>query len=134
MSKKTLNETCKDLYEDSGQAAVFEHINSFSDSKFKKLKLAWERCNACETISPSQNHNCLVCGQETKTVKFFYEAHVFYSRKNGFSVAVESDVELEEEDIIALAVEQKKIDGEDARSVDSTDEIDEETYKMMNNL
>jgi hypothetical protein len=48
------------LYEEKGQAAVFSYAN--------KHKIGYEFCGekACDTESPSINHICLVCGQETK--------------------------------------------------------------------
>lgn len=66
-------------------------------------------------------------------MKFYYDVHVFYSRSNGFSVFIESDKELSDDEAIGLAVAQCKIDSEDADSVDYVEEIDEETFKAMTN-
>jgi hypothetical protein len=64
---------------------------------------------------------------------FYYDVHVFHSRKNGFSVVVKSETELSDEEAIALALKQEKIDSEDADSVDYVEEIDKETYDVMCN-
>jgi hypothetical protein len=60
----------------------------------------------------------------------YYSIHVFYSRKSGFSVPFETDVEGEDEIIIA-AVKAGILDEEDADSVDSVDEIDENEFNLM---
>ena len=65
--------------------------------------------------------------------EFYYDVHVFHSRKSGFSVVVKSDTELSDDEAIALAVKQEKIDSEDADSVDYVEEIDKETYDFMCN-
>lgn len=47
------------IYEEKGQSAVFDYAN--------RHNIGYEFCEACETDSPSINHECLVCGQETRT-------------------------------------------------------------------
>ncbi len=60
----------------------------------------------------------------------YYSIHVFYSRKNGYSIPFKTTVEGEEE-IINAAVKKGKLASDDADSVDSVDEIDATEYKLM---
>lgn len=52
-------------YEEGGQSAVFDFINNFYSASVN-----WEYCKPCECISPTlkEEHECLVCGSETKTI------------------------------------------------------------------
>jgi len=62
--------------------------------------------------------------------KLYFEVHVFYTRKDGYSVhvCVESDEDLLEEEVIDEAVKQGKIDESDAECVDYVRELDESEY------
>ena len=68
--------------------------------------------------------------------KFYYDLHVFYSRKDGFSVPVmiESEEVLSEDEVIKYAVDNNIIDGEDANQVDSVVEIPEFEYNQMKGI
>ena len=66
----------------------------------------------------------------------FYDLHVFYARHNGFSVpvVVETEKELDEDEIIAFAVEKELIDKSDVNSVDYVSEISERDFYDMGGL
>ena len=57
MSK--LSDSCEKLYVVGGQYAVYDYIKKHHPS------IPWEDCQACETNSPAENHECLVCGSPT---------------------------------------------------------------------
>jgi hypothetical protein len=64
----------------------------------------------------------------------YFSVHVFYSRNDGFSIPVKietSEEILGDEKVIDFAVESKLLDAEDANSVDTVDEIDENEYYLM---
>lgn len=63
----------------------------------------------------------------------YYDVHVFYDRKNGFSspIKIESDKTLTDEEVIEYAVNNEHIDSEDARYVDNVTEISEDEYDQM---
>lgn len=66
----------------------------------------------------------------------YFDLHVFYSRRNGFSVPVaiqnrNEDQSFDDDDIIAQAVAQGNLDAEDAMYVDSVDDITEKEYNDM---
>jgi len=59
----------------------------------------------------------------------YYEAHVFHSCTDGFSVFFKSDsIEEIQDDIITEAVKQNKLDADDANYVDYTQELSESEY------
>lgn len=66
--------------------------------------------------------------------KYFYDIHIVEDEDTGmgYSVFVESDMhfdeDLESEEIIDLAIEQGKLDPEEAQYCDYVSEIDEEQY------
>lgn len=68
-------------------------------------------------------YNCL--GDEDRKkfpqFKFYYEIHVV--GKNGFSTSVSSETELDDDDIIMLAYEQDKLEGEDCHHIDYIKEL-----------
>ena len=66
----------------------------------------------------------------------YFDVHVFYSRKDGFSVPVaipnrNEDQSYDDDEMIELAVAQGVLDAEDANHVDSVDEITEQEYNQM---
>lgn len=63
---------------------------------------------------------------EGKSLKFYYEVHV--AGKDGFSVAFESEVELDHEQRIEQALKLGKINEDDLSYVDYTDELLEIDY------
>lgn len=69
-------------------------------------------------------------------MKKYFDLHVFYSRKNGFSVPVEIETEDEllEDEVIEYATNNNLIDEEDANQVDSVVEIDEKEYNDMKGI
>ena len=66
--------------------------------------------------------------------KYYYDVHISEDEATGmgYSVFVESDIQydedLESEDIINLAIEQGKLDAEEAQYCDYVSEIDEQEY------
>lgn len=66
--------------------------------------------------------------------KYYYDVHISEDEATGmgYSVFVESDIhydeDLESEDIIDLAIEQGKLDAEEAQYCDYVSEIDEQEY------
>ena len=66
--------------------------------------------------------------------KYFYDIHIVEDEDTGmgYSVFVESDIhfdeDLESEEIIDLAIEQGKLDAEEAQYCDYVSEIDEQEY------
>ncbi len=64
---------------------------------------------------------------------FYFDLHVFYSRKSGFSVPVKIQAESKptEEQVIENALMNDLIDSEDANHVDYVDDIDSGTYNEM---
>lgn len=65
--------------------------------------------------------------------KIFYDIHVFYSRRNGFSIPFCSS-SIDEETIINEAVKAGRLDETDADHVDSIDEITKEEFIEMGGL
>lgn len=67
--------------------------------------------------------------------KYYYDVHISEDEVTGmgYSVFVESDIhfdeDLEAEDIIDLAIEQGKLDPEEAEYCDYVEEVDEEQYR-----
>jgi len=49
-------EKCQEVYEASGQSAVFDYILS------NHPETAWDYCEPCEIQSPMLDGDCLVCG------------------------------------------------------------------------
>lgn len=68
--------------------------------------------------------------------KFYYDLHVFYSRKDGFSIpiAIESEEVMLDEEVIKYAVDNNLIDDEDSGQVDSVVEIPEFEYNQMKGI
>lgn len=67
-------------------------------------------------------------------MKKYYDVHVFYSRKNGFSVPVEIETDedfLDEDEVIEIALNRGLIESEDSMQVDYVMELDENEYKNM---
>ncbi|MEN6291074.1 MAG: hypothetical protein ABFD07_03515 [Methanobacterium sp.] len=75
-------------------------------------------------------------------MKKYFDVHVFYSRKDGFSIPVEMDIDENgedshgyfEDDVIEFAVNNKLLDLEDSEHVDSVDEIEFDEYKQMKGI
>lgn len=65
-------------------------------------------------------------------MKKYYDVHVFYSRKDGFSIGVEIELlknrELSDEEILQYCIDNNLLDSEDANYVDYIEEIDLEEY------
>lgn len=53
--------------------------------------------------------------------KYYYEIHV--TGKEGFSTSIVSETELDESDIIMVAYEQDKLEGDDCHYVDYIEEL-----------
>jgi hypothetical protein len=69
----------------------------------------------------------------SKLVSFYFDLHVFHSRKNGYSVPVKIQAESKptEEQVIENALMNDLIDSDNADCVDYVDDIDENTYVEM---
>lgn len=76
-------------------------------------------------------------------MKKFFDVHVFHSRKNGFSVPVVMDDQVDDtidindipdEQVIQKAVNNDQIDSEDADSVDYVEEISEYDFVAMGGI
>jgi hypothetical protein len=67
IAKENLINTLKEVYEAQGQSAVFDWVRINNHNRPNKEEhIPYEYCEACDTKSPSLDHNCLVCGQLTK--------------------------------------------------------------------
>lgn len=68
--------------------------------------------------------------------KFYYDLHVFYSIKDGFSIpiAIESEQILIEEEVINYAIKNDLIDGEDLKHINYVIDITEEEYNDMKRI
>ena len=67
-------------------------------------------------------------------MKRYFDVHVFFSRKNGYSVPVEIETDedvLTEEDVIAHCVKTDVLGSDDADMVDSVAEIDLNEFNLM---
>lgn len=69
----------------------------------------------------------------------YFDLHVFYSRRNGYSIPVaiadrQSEQSFDEDEIIKLTVAQGVLDEEDASQVDMVDEITEQEYNQMKGI
>lgn len=70
--KKIFIEETARIYSESGQSAVFDYVNGYNQTAGEPIP--FENCKACETSSPTIDHNCLVCGQHTAPKKpVFYK-------------------------------------------------------------
>ena len=69
--------------------------------------------------------------------KRYYDIHVFYNRKDGFSVFLEIDSQKKiqsDDDIIIEAIAKGVLESEDSLNVDYVSEITEEEYKQAKNI
>jgi len=64
--KRQIEVQVTQIYNEFGQASAFDWIKTFNESHV--VKVPYEQCKACDTSSPSIDHACLICGQETKAV------------------------------------------------------------------
>lgn len=69
-------------------------------------------------------------------MKCYYDVHVFYSRKNGFSIPVkiETDEILTDIDIIKICVDNGSLNSDDSDQVDYVAEIEEDEYNQMKGI
>jgi len=83
-----LRETCERKYQEGGSAAVIEYIEEAirQGQDMILLEVQYERCEACDADMPSINHECLICGQETKLHKQILVDAVIEDLKKGFAV------------------------------------------------
>lgn len=66
IQEKLIN-TLKEVYESEGQRGVFDWVRIYNHNRPNvEEHIPYEYCNACETNSPSLDHDCLVCGQGTR--------------------------------------------------------------------
>jgi len=66
-----IKELCQRLYGTGGASSVIAYIDEAmrQGEDMIILNVVYERCNACDADMPSINHECLICGQETKVLK-----------------------------------------------------------------
>lgn len=63
---------------------------------------------------------------------YYYELHVSIDKKNGYSIAVESESSLNDENVIEQAISEKKFEElSDCNLVDYIGSITEEEYKTF---
>ena len=75
ISVKQIKVKVKELYKTQGQGASFDWIGQYISNNRVSNPIRYERCEACDTSSPSIEHECLICGQETHEQKpIFYQA------------------------------------------------------------
>lgn len=70
-------------------------------------------------------------------MKRYYDLHVFYSRKDGFSVPVEIETDeemLTDEEVIEFAEKNGLIDDSDSNQVDYVGEIELNEYNDMKGI
>jgi hypothetical protein len=73
LTNNEIEKTTNFLYENSGMSSVFDWVGKYNSHRFNKIP--YEKCEACDTSVPSLEHNCLICGQETKPKEpVFYQA------------------------------------------------------------
>lgn len=63
---------------------------------------------------------------------YYYELHVFYSRSEGYSIGLQSETQLSDDDAINLATKRDLFPEQgDGDYVDSVDEMTEKEYKEI---
>ena len=67
-----------------GQASAFNLVNDINRTNRNDI-IPFETCKGCDTASPSIDHVCLICGQETKTIYTVRDNQ--YIPRNGRSLA-----------------------------------------------
>jgi hypothetical protein len=95
----------------------------------QKTKLGDPSVVKTESLTKLFNYDHLL----TRTQMFYFEVHIFFSRKEGYSKYFSSDKMLTEEEIITEAINKNIIDSDDAKYVDYTEEISESEYKEAMN-
>jgi hypothetical protein len=74
LSNKKIEENARVLYEAGGTPLLFDWVREYNESN-REYKIPYEKCEACDCMTPSLEHDCLICGQETKSDKpVFYQA------------------------------------------------------------
>jgi len=79
---------CYAIYQTSGgYGRVFDHVAiQKSEGNPDYQDVVEERCEACDADMPSLNHICLICGQETKPMKYTLVDAVIESLKKDFAI------------------------------------------------
>lgn len=76
-------------------------------------------------------------------MKKFFDVHVFHDRKNGFSVPIVMDDQLDDtidinfipdEQVIQKAIDSDRLDIDDVASIDYVEEINEEDFISMGGI
>jgi len=85
---QNLIDTCKRKYEEGGVIEVIGYIEEAmrQGEDMVILNVRYERCEACDADMPSINHECLICGQETKLHKQILVDAVIEDLKKGFEL------------------------------------------------
>lgn len=66
--KDKIRANVQNVYEAKGQSEAFDWVNAWNKNHIKTIP--FENCKGCETSSPSLDHCCLICGQETTPTVF----------------------------------------------------------------
>jgi hypothetical protein len=84
-------------------------------------------------VSEKGEYDCMVAYLDNKYIKYF-DVHVFYSRKDGFSVPIKintNEVDEDDDTIIEFAVATGKLDRDDADNVSYVEEVELYDYIGM---
>lgn len=84
-------------------------------------------------VSEKGEYDCMVAYLDNKYIKYF-DVHVFYSRKDGFSVPIKintNEVDEDDDTIIEFAVATGKLDIDDANNVSYVEEVELYDYIGM---
>ena len=65
---KHITEVCRELYEDEGSGAVYDHANEVIKKQGDSNVHYRNNCKGCEANTPSWHDTCLICGQTTKPI------------------------------------------------------------------
>ena len=110
----------------------FEQIEY--DLQFEKIGgLYSEFTQSKFDVDTKGEYECIIEYLEDKYIKYF-DVHVFHSRNNGFSVPIKintSEVDTDEDSIIAYAILNGKLDSDDAEQVSYVEEVELYDYVGM---
>lgn len=109
--------------------------NIYKELGYENMKLTHTQEALSRLEGHASRHSKLI--EEKNKLKtevaqeFYYEVHVFHSVKHGFSVALKSKIELDEDDVINKALSLNLIDEDDIDQIDYIQDIDKESYESF---
>lgn len=62
--KINLSKKIYEVYQTKGLEAAYQWVRDYN--MFNNNVISYERCEGCDTKTPSIKHECCICGQETK--------------------------------------------------------------------